>query len=96
MPLHAHLDVEIARRATPGADLALPRELDPVAVVDARRDVDRDGAPGPHAAVAAAVSRAEAGDTVLLAPAAASLDMYEGMGQRGDMFAAAARELALP
>ena len=49
-----------------------------------------------HAAVAAAVARAEVGDTVLLAPAAASLDMYEGMGQRGDMFAAAARELALP
>ena len=49
-----------------------------------------------RAAVAAAVARAEPGDTVLLAPAAASLDMYEGMGQRGDMFAAAARELALP
>lgn len=49
-----------------------------------------------HAAVAAAVARAEVGDTVLLAPAAASLDMYDGMGQRGDMFAAAARELALP
>ncbi|KQB86759.1 UDP-N-acetylmuramoyl-L-alanine--D-glutamate ligase [Corynebacterium lowii] len=33
---------------------------------------------------------AQPGDTVLLAPAAASLDMYTGMGQRGDMFAAAA------
>lgn len=33
---------------------------------------------------------ARPGDTVLLAPAAASLDMYTGMGQRGDMFAAAA------
>lgn len=30
------------------------------------------------------------GDTVLLAPAAASLDMYSGMGQRGDLFSAAA------
>ncbi|MDO5668823.1 MAG: UDP-N-acetylmuramoyl-L-alanine--D-glutamate ligase [Corynebacterium sp.] len=30
------------------------------------------------------------GDTVLLAPAAASLDMYTGMAQRGDIFAAAA------
>lgn len=32
------------------------------------------------------------GDTVLLAPAAASLDMFPGMAQRGDLFAAAARE----
>ncbi|MDU0478064.1 UDP-N-acetylmuramoyl-L-alanine--D-glutamate ligase [Staphylococcus chromogenes] len=31
------------------------------------------------------------GEVVLLAPAAASLDMFSGMGQRGDMFAAAAR-----
>lgn len=45
-------------------------------------------------AVSAAVQHAEAGDTVLLAPAAASLDMYTGMSQRGDMFAAAARRLA--
>lgn len=43
-------------------------------------------------AVAAAIQYATAGDTVLLAPAAASLDMYTGMGQRGDLFAAAARE----
>ncbi|RNE49488.1 UDP-N-acetylmuramoyl-L-alanine--D-glutamate ligase [Corynebacterium alimapuense] len=34
---------------------------------------------------------AEAGDTVLLAPAAASLDMFSGMAQRGDLFAAAAQ-----
>lgn len=35
------------------------------------------------------------GDTVMLAPAAASLDMYSGMGERGDIFAAAMRA-ALP
>ncbi|MCZ9295659.1 UDP-N-acetylmuramoyl-L-alanine--D-glutamate ligase [Corynebacterium yonathiae] len=46
-----------------------------------------------NAAVRAALQHAEAGDTVLLAPAAASLDMYTGMAQRGDFFAAAAREL---
>ena len=46
-----------------------------------------------HAAVEAALQHADAGDTVLLAPAAASLDMYTGMAQRGDVFAAAAREL---
>ena len=44
--------------------------------------------------MSAAVQHADAGDTVLLAPAAASLDMYTGMGQRGDIFAAAARRLA--
>lgn len=43
-------------------------------------------------AVRAARQHAEPGDTVLLAPAAASLDMYTGMGQRGDLFAAAARD----
>ena len=46
-----------------------------------------------NAAVEAALQHADAGDTVLLAPAAASLDMYTGMAQRGDVFAAAAREL---
>ncbi|AKK03523.1 UDP-N-acetylmuramoyl-L-alanine--D-glutamate ligase [Corynebacterium epidermidicanis] len=49
----------------------------------------------PAEAMAAAVSQAgqhlTAGDVVLLAPAAASLDMFSGMGQRGDMFAEAAR-----
>lgn len=44
-------------------------------------------------AVAAAAEAMAPGDVVLLAPAAASLDMYSGMGQRGDMFAAAARNL---
>lgn len=35
------------------------------------------------------------GDSVLLAPAAASLDMYTGMSQRGDIFAKAARTHAI-
>lgn len=52
-----------------------------------------DPAAAMNAAVDAALQHAEAGDTVLLAPAAASLDMYTGMAQRGDFFAAAAREL---
>lgn len=34
-----------------------------------------------------------AGETVLLAPAAASLDMYSGMSQRGDIFAAWAADI---
>ena len=42
-------------------------------------------------AVAAARTLATPGDSVVLAPAAASLDMYTGMAQRGDLFAAYAR-----
>ena len=42
-------------------------------------------------AVTAARNLAEPGDSVVLAPAAASLDMYTGMAQRGELFAAYAR-----
>nr|WP_242516474.1 UDP-N-acetylmuramoyl-L-alanine--D-glutamate ligase [Corynebacterium mendelii] len=58
----------------------------PVTVIDS---TDPDEA--MRQCVAAAIGYARAGDTVMLAPAAASLDMYEGMGQRGDLFAAHAR-----
>ena len=44
-------------------------------------------------AVRHAASFAEAGDTVLLAPACASLDQFRNYGERGDAFAQAVREL---
>jgi len=54
---------------------------------------ETDGELAMQRSVAAAIQHAEAGDTVLLAPAAASLDMYSGMGERGDLFATYARQL---
>ncbi|WP_460766778.1 UDP-N-acetylmuramoyl-L-alanine--D-glutamate ligase [Mariniluteicoccus flavus] len=59
----------------------------PVIVVDA----GDDGA--MTEAVTAAASLASPGDTVLLAPGCASLDMFAGYGARGDAFAAAVRAL---
>ena len=44
--------------------------------------------------VAAAASLAQAGDVVLLAPAAASMDMFDNYGARGDAFVAAVRGLS--
>ena len=45
-------------------------------------------------AVRAAARVAQPGDTVLLSPACASLDMFRDYAHRGDVFAAAVKELA--
>lgn len=57
------------------------------------RDVPTTRADSMPEAVAAAAEVAEAGDTVLLAPACASFDMFRDYAARGDEFATAARQL---
>jgi UDP-N-acetylmuramoylalanine--D-glutamate ligase len=49
-------------------------------------DVPVVGAADLHTAVREAASRARPGDTVLLAPAAASMDMFRDYAERGDVF----------
>ena len=46
-------------------------------------------------AVRMARANARAGDVVLLSPACASFDMFRNYGHRGDVFAEAARAIAL-
>ncbi|MFD4789135.1 UDP-N-acetylmuramoyl-L-alanine--D-glutamate ligase [Streptomyces sp. NPDC058459] len=77
-----------------GADRALIREAlarhaPEVPVVD----LDRTDTGAMLQAVTEAKRLARPGDTVLLAPACASMDMFTNYNQRGDAFAAAVREL---
>ena len=81
-----------------GADRALIREAlarhaPEVPVIEL--EDGQTGAPAMDAAVRAAAGLARPGDTVLLAPACASMDMFTNYGERGDLFAAAARAVAL-
>ncbi|MFJ4875805.1 UDP-N-acetylmuramoyl-L-alanine--D-glutamate ligase [Streptomyces sp. NPDC088745] len=78
-----------------GADRALIREAlarhaPEVPVVD----LDRTDTGAMEAAVREAAALASAGDTVLMAPACASMDMFADYTRRGEAFAAAVRELA--
>jgi UDP-N-acetylmuramoylalanine--D-glutamate ligase len=56
--------------------------------------IDTDDTAGMDEAVRAAAALAHPGDTVLLAPAAASMDMFRDYAERGDRFAAAAAAFA--
>ena len=69
---------------------ALTRHAPDLPVITVSRTDDR----AMTDAVAAATSLARAGDVVLLAPAAASKDMFASYGARGAAFAAAVREQA--
>jgi UDP-N-acetylmuramoylalanine--D-glutamate ligase len=68
---------------------ALARHAPDVPVVE----VDRLDTGAMHEVVAAARALAQPGDTVLLAPAAASMDCFKDYKERGDLFAQAVQEL---
>ncbi|MEU6475689.1 UDP-N-acetylmuramoyl-L-alanine--D-glutamate ligase [Streptomyces sp. NPDC047017] len=68
---------------------ALTRHAPEVPVVD----LDRTDTGAMLQAVQEARRLAQPGDTVLLAPACASMDMFTNYNQRGDVFAEAVREL---
>ncbi|MEU2153684.1 UDP-N-acetylmuramoyl-L-alanine--D-glutamate ligase [Streptomyces sp. NPDC019396] len=69
---------------------ALARHAPEVPVVD----IERTDTGAMPAAVRAAAGLAQPGDTVLLAPACASMDMFTNYNKRGEAFAEAVRALA--
>ena len=56
-------------------------------------DLPREICETMDVAVASAAADAQSGDTVLLAPAAASFDQYDNFEQRGEDFTARVRDL---
>jgi len=75
---------------------ALARHAPDVPVVDVGGREDGPAVTTMDRAVAAAAELAREGDTVLLAPGCASMDMFANYGERGDVFAEAVRRRAMP
>jgi UDP-N-acetylmuramoylalanine--D-glutamate ligase len=86
-PLRAAFRGKVRHVVLIGRDArALARALDGVCSTEIAGDM--------RAAVLATRAAAREGDTVLLSPACASLDMFRDYAHRGDEFAAAVRSLA--
>lgn len=72
----------------------LGESADVLAEVCAASNVPVSRAGTMQQAVLAAAAEARPGDTVLLSPAGASFDLFDGYADRGDQFAAAVRDVA--
>jgi UDP-N-acetylmuramoylalanine--D-glutamate ligase len=77
------------------AVVLIGRDAEAIATALAPTGVAIERAATMEAAVEAAYALAHDGDAVLLSPACASFDMFRNYGHRGDVFAAAARAVAL-
>ena len=83
-----------AVKAHARAAVLIGRDAEKIAAALAPTGVPLERAATMETAVQAAFALAHDGDAVLLSPACASFDMFRNYGHRGDVFAAAARDVA--